>query len=86
MRNSMPRWAKFVWTILVFAIIVWMPNNQAHAYLDPGSSSFIIQIIVAGLLGMVMTLRFYWVRITNAIRNLLGIKSEAKIDDDISDI
>ena len=37
---------------------------QVLAYLDPGSGSMIIQIIVGGLAAVGVTLKLYWRRIT----------------------
>ncbi len=34
------------------------------AYLDPGSGSFILQILIASLLGAVFIIRAYWQKIT----------------------
>jgi hypothetical protein len=33
------------------------------AYLDPGSGSFILQLLVAGILGGLVALRMYWSKI-----------------------
>jgi hypothetical protein len=37
--------------------------REAYAYLDPGTGSYIIQILVAGLLGALFMLKVYWRRI-----------------------
>lgn len=40
--------------------------HQAHAllaYLDPGSGSFILQLLVAGILGGLVALRMSWSKI-----------------------
>jgi hypothetical protein len=34
------------------------------AYLDPGSGSFILQVLIASLVGIGFTLRAYWGKIT----------------------
>lgn len=36
---------------------------KAKAYLDPGSGSFLIQLLIAGLVGVGFILRSYWGRI-----------------------
>ena len=33
------------------------------AYLDPGSGSFILQLLVAGILGGLVAIRMYWSKI-----------------------
>ena len=52
------------------------PLQRPHAYLDPGSGSFILQIIVAGALGLGLALRAYWARISAAVRRLFGRRDD----------
>ena len=46
------------------------------AYLDPGSGSFLIQLLIAALLGIGIALRASW----SKIKGFFGIKSEADQD------
>lgn len=50
-------------------------------YLDPGSGSFIIQILIAVLLGAGVALRASW----GKIKGWLGIKPKPEEDDDTND-
>jgi len=45
------------------AALVLMPTPAAAQYLDPGASSVIIQVIIAGLIGVAAVLRLYWGRL-----------------------
>lgn len=36
---------------------------KAHAYLDPGSGSLILQMLLAGLLGAGVVIRVFWKKI-----------------------
>ena len=47
-------------------------------YLDPGSGSILIQIIIASLLGLSVAIAAMWSR----IKGWLGIKSKPEEDDD----
>ena len=47
-------------------------------YLDPGSGSFLIQLLIAALLGIGVAVRASWGR----IKRWFGIKSQPKADDD----
>jgi hypothetical protein len=47
-------------------------------YLDPGSGSFLIQLLIATLLGLGIALRASW----GKIRGLFGSKPKADEDDD----
>jgi hypothetical protein len=52
-----------------------------NPYLDPGSGSFIIQILIAALLGIGVAIRASWGR----IRRLFGGKSKSEDEDDDTD-
>ncbi|HUE98326.1 MAG TPA: hypothetical protein VMN99_03670 [Anaerolineales bacterium] len=47
-------------------------------YLDPGSGSFLIQLLIAALLGLGIAVRASWSR----IKGWFGIKSQPKTDDE----
>jgi len=49
-------------------------------YLDPGSGSFLIQLLIATLLGLGIALRASW----GKIKGLFGAKPKADEDDDDS--
>lgn len=49
-------------------------------YLDPGSSSFIIQIAIASLLGLGLVIRASWGR----IKGMFGVKPKPEDQDDHS--
>lgn len=51
-------WA-MVLTIGYFALFM-AAERPAHAYLDPGSGTMIIQMIVAALAGALLSLRLFW--------------------------
>ena len=47
-------------------------------YLDPGSGSFLFQLLIAALIGLGVAIRASWGR----IKGWFGIKSQPKTDDD----
>lgn len=52
---------------------VWASGLTApHAYLDPGSGSYLLQLLIASLLGGLVVLRMYWSRVRAFFRRLLG--------------
>jgi len=51
-----------------------------HAYLDPGSGSFLIQLAIAALLGAGVALRAYW----SKVKGWFGIKPKTDEEDDDS--
>ena len=42
------------------------------AYLDPGSGSFILQLLIAAILGGIVAIRAYWGRIKNFVRSIFN--------------
>ena len=50
-------------------------------YLDPGSGSFLLQLAIAAVLGLLVAIRASWGR----IKGWFGIKSQPKADDSDDD-
>jgi hypothetical protein len=45
-------------------------TESAHAYLDPGTGSMILQLLLGGIAGAMVVGRLYWQR----IKEILGMK------------
>ena len=43
---------------------------RAYAYLDPGSGSYLFQIMVARLVGAAFAIKTYWIKIKNFVKDL----------------
>lgn len=41
----------------------------AYAYVDPGTGSYILQILLAGLLAVPFAIKRYWVKIKNIFKS-----------------
>jgi hypothetical protein len=57
--------------------ILLAPYLRPQAYLDPGSGSFIIQLLIAGLVGAGFLVKAYWTK----IKRLFNRSSVKKEDD-----
>ena len=57
----------FVEAVVAAALLFLILAEQADAYIDPGSGSYILQLILAGLLGAGVAVKIYWKRIKGAI-------------------
>lgn len=55
--------------------------KSGHAYLDPGSGSFIIQLLLASLVGGLFILKTYWKRITGFFRKSTSNEPEEVEDE-----
>jgi len=49
------------------AAIFSFPGSE-RAYLDPGSGSFILQLLIASLLGGIFVLKAYWKKVVSLFR------------------
>lgn len=50
-------------------------------YLDPGSGSFIIQMILAGFLGIAVAIRIYWKKIVVFFKRNKASKVQDELDE-----
>ncbi len=62
---------KTLYTSLNFVVIFFLvfPAN-VYAYLDLGSGSYIIQVLIGTLLGSIYAIKVYWKNIRTMISNL----------------
>ncbi len=58
--KDLGRLASIVCLFLGLAVVITKP---AYAYLDPGTGSFIIQIIIGGVVAAGAALKIYWGKI-----------------------
>jgi len=65
---------------LITLLTPFLPPLRPLAYLDPGSGSFLIQLLIAGLVGAGFLIKAYWKKIKG-----LFSRSDTKKEDD-SDI
>jgi hypothetical protein len=50
-------------------LLVWLPT-VAYGYLDPGTGSYIIQILIGGVLGGLFAIGIFWKRVIARIKGL----------------
>lgn len=63
---------RYILPIFSFLIISY---DNAYAYIDPSTGSYILQMLLAGLLGALFVLKTYW-------RNLKSFFSKKSSDDE----
>jgi len=56
-------------TALVFLVGTSAP---AHAYIDPGSGSYVLQMALAGILAIVFSLKMFWQRLRTSVTNAIN--------------
>ncbi len=65
-------------------VLLLLQSVNAHAYIDPGTGSYMLQLIMAGVVGLVVTVKMYYHRIRATISRLFGgaSKDTTPSDDD----
>jgi hypothetical protein len=58
-----------LFSLTLSALFVGMSAGGAHAYLDPGTGSMILQVLLGGIAGLAIVVKLYWYR----FRAMLGI-------------
>ena len=61
-------------TFIVAGLLVLISAQDAFAYVDPGTGSYVLQLIMAGLLAAAFALKSYWKNITAFLSRLLSKK------------
>jgi len=54
--------------VIFFCIVFWMTFtsfNEAWAYLDPGTGSMVLQLLLGGVAGAVVVVKLYWEKVKN---------------------
>ena len=55
--------------LLVFLCLLLLPR-EAHAYIDPATGSYVVQIVIAVVVGGLFVAKQYFAKIKDFIRNL----------------
>jgi hypothetical protein len=69
-------------SLILVALIV--SSSQAHAYLDPGTGSMLLQGAIAGIATLAFTMKIYWHRIKAFISGKPYIPLDLSEDDDLA--
>jgi len=66
--------------ILLVLVLVLVSARNAYAYIDPGTGSFMLQILIATLFGSAFAVKLFWKRIRASVGNLLRRARRGKKD------
>ena len=59
-----------------FIINSLMSNHHLFAYIDPGTGSFITQIVIAAFVGSSLAVKIFWGRIKLYFKGIFGKKGK----------
>jgi hypothetical protein len=62
---------RVIW-LAALAYCLLIAEKPAHAYIDPGSASYVYQIVAGAALGAAFLVRTYWQRLITKCRSLLS--------------
>ena len=60
--------------LMVFGVILASAQlfiSDSYAYIDPGTGSLVIQMIIGGLVGVGITCKIYWYKIKEGITTII---------------
>lgn len=63
---------KPVAAIVSVVALLLVAERPLHAYIDPGTGSYVTQVIVASIVSAGFILRTYWTRVKDTCRRLFG--------------
>ena len=59
-------------------IILIIKTSHAHAYLDPGTGSIILQAIIGFIAASIATISIYWTKFKSIIAKIFSKKDKGK--------
>ena len=68
----MKRFMRLITTLVVLTLFYLIFPRRAYAYLDPGTGSYIVQLLIAASVGLLFATRLYWNKIKTFFKNLLS--------------
>ena len=60
--------------ILSVFFLFFVLSGQAYAYIDPGTGSYVIQVIIASVVAAGFAVQMFWKRISGFFKNLFSKK------------
>jgi len=75
-RKETMKFATITTRLLVLACIYLISVQDAHAYLDPGTGSYIFQILIAVFAGALFGIKIFWHQIKSFCGSLFSKKKE----------
>lgn len=61
----------FFSTLFFFMVLCFLPN-KAHAYLDPGTGSYFLQVAMAALVGGAFFTKSLWIKVKLFLKKILS--------------
>ena len=62
----------FLPTLSISVLLLVIAERPAEAYIDPGTASYVFQVLAGAVLGGIFLLRTYWNRVVTTVRSLVS--------------
>ena len=62
--------------VLIVIYFVWMSETRVDAYLDPGSGSMLVQLLLGGVAGAAVIMKLGWERFKDMFRSSKAKQTE----------
>ena len=60
------------WMTVVVLLLLAISERPAEAYVDPGSASYVFQLLAGTALGAIFAVRMYWDRVKTFMRTRMS--------------
>jgi len=57
---------------VIFLFVIFINHQNAYAYLDPGTGSYLLQILLATLLGAAFAIKVFWQKIKISLKKFFS--------------
>ena len=71
-----------VCTITLSVLLFGLSTHGAHAYLDAGTGSIILQVLLGGLAGLTVAGKLYWHKILSMMGIRQGVTQSSRVKDE----
>lgn len=68
---------KIITVLSLIFVLQELLSQDAHAYLDPGTGSYVFQVLIATVIGGLFALKMYWQKIKNFFVNFFSSKKNS---------
>jgi uncharacterized membrane protein YfcA len=67
----------FIKTLFIFVSVNALLPGNAYAYIDPGTGSYLLQLLICALLGALFAIKVFWRKIKKFFKKFFGNSSKS---------
>lgn len=68
----------FIFIIVLYLGLTFLFTKKARAYLDPGRGSYMLQVVIGGVLGIIMAIKVFWRKIWKSLFQIFQKTKESR--------